>query len=158
MDALLKLDDGNLALQTPPDLRTGATFLTLDPLEWIHRVTAHIPDRGCHGQRYYGAYSNRARVYTSSAAGESAGSAADTHPEGDNSDFSKEARSTWVRLLKKIFEVDPLICRCGARMQIVSFITDPRAVDRILRRRESVRCKAQDPFEPRAARGTPGRG
>jgi hypothetical protein len=35
-------------------------------------------------------------------------------------------------------------------MQIVSFITDPRVVDRILRHRESGRCKAQDPFDPRA--------
>jgi hypothetical protein len=58
--------------------------------------------------------------------------AADAHPEKDNSDFSREARSTWARLLKKVFEVDPLVCTCGARMQIVSFITDPRVVDRIL--------------------------
>jgi hypothetical protein len=57
---------------------------------------------------------------------------------------------TWARLLKKIFEVDPLICRCGACMQIVSLITDPRIADRILRHRESARSKAQDPFEPRA--------
>jgi hypothetical protein len=35
-------------------------------------------------------------------------------------------------------------------MQIVSFITDPWVVDRIVRHRESERCKAKDPFEPRA--------
>ena len=40
MDALQKLDDGNLALQTAPDPRSGATLLVLDPLEWIHRITA----------------------------------------------------------------------------------------------------------------------
>jgi len=40
MDALQKLQDGNLALETPPDRRTGATLLVLDPLEWIHRITA----------------------------------------------------------------------------------------------------------------------
>jgi len=39
MDALQKLEDGNLALETPPDPRTGATRLALDPLEWIHRIT-----------------------------------------------------------------------------------------------------------------------
>ena len=59
-----------------------------------------------------------------------------------------------ARLLRKIFEVDPLICACGARMQIVSFITDPRVVDRILRHRESARCKTKDPFEPRTPRGS----
>jgi len=53
MDALHKLDDGNLALETPPDPKTGATLIVLDPLEWIHRITAHIPDLGRHCQRFY---------------------------------------------------------------------------------------------------------
>jgi hypothetical protein len=150
MDALHKLDDGRLALETPPDPKTGATSIVLDPLEWIHRITAHIPDRGRHCQRFYGAYSNRARVDVSSADGRSTDSMAKTHSQQDNSDSSREARSTWARLLRKIFEIDPLVCSCGARMRIVSFITDPRVVGRILRHRESGRCKAQDPFEPRA--------
>ena len=53
MDALQQLDDGNLALETPADPRTGATLLALDPLEWMHRITAHIPDPGRHCQRFY---------------------------------------------------------------------------------------------------------
>ena len=51
---------------------------------------------------------------------------------------------------KRSFEVDRLLCRCGAEMKIVSFITDPRVVDRILRHLESQACRARDPFEPRA--------
>ena len=150
MDALQKLEDGCLAIDTPPDPRTGATSIALDPLEWIHRITDHIPDPGRHCQRFYGAYSNRARAARSSAVDETAGSAAEAGAEKDNSDFAREARSTWARLLRKIFEVDPLVCKCGARMQIVSIITEPRVVDRILRHRESERCKTKDPFEPRA--------
>jgi hypothetical protein len=38
-------------------------------------------------------------------------------------------------------------------MQIVFFITDPRVAGRILRHRESERCRAKDPFEPRAPPG-----
>jgi hypothetical protein len=132
MDALEQRPDGTLALETPPDPRTGATVVTLDPLEWIHRITAHIPDPGRHGQRYYGAYSNRAGVTRSSAVGDSASSPADAQPHKDDSDFSREARSTWARLLRKIF------------------ITEPRIIDRILRHRQSERCMARDPFEPRA--------
>jgi hypothetical protein len=146
MDTLQKLDDGNLVMETPPDPRSGATSIGLDPLEWIHRITSHIPDRGRHCQRFYGAYSNRARIPVAPTDGESAGLPA-KHPEQDNSDFSREARSTWARLIKKIFEANPLLCTCGGRMRIVSFITDHRVVDRILRHRESGRCKAQDPFE-----------
>jgi hypothetical protein len=120
MDALQKLEDGRLAIETPPDPRTGATSIALDPLAWIHRITAHIPDPGRQGQRFYGAYSNRARVIPSSAGVDSADGAADAQPEKDNSDFSRETRSTWARLLRKIFEVDPLLCTCGARMRIFS--------------------------------------
>jgi len=35
MDALEKLDDGSLVLATPPDPRSGATSITLDPLKGI---------------------------------------------------------------------------------------------------------------------------
>jgi hypothetical protein len=61
MDALEKRDDGTLAMQTPPDPRTGADRVVFDPLEWIQNITAHILDPGQHSTRYYGAYSNRAR-------------------------------------------------------------------------------------------------
>jgi hypothetical protein len=81
---------------------------------------------------------------------ETAGLPAAGLPERDNPDVSREARSTWARPIKKIFEADPLLYTCGGRMRIVSFITDPRVVDRILRHRESKRSKAQDPFESRA--------
>jgi hypothetical protein len=52
MDALEKLDDGNLTLETPPDPPTGGTRVALEPLEWIRRITAHIPDPGSHCQRF----------------------------------------------------------------------------------------------------------
>jgi hypothetical protein len=39
-------------------------------------------------------------------------------------------------------------------MRIVSFITDPRVVDPILKHRGSGRCKTRDPFEPKAPPGT----
>ena len=41
MDALRQRPDGTLAMETPPDPRSGATLIVLDPLEWIHRITAY---------------------------------------------------------------------------------------------------------------------
>ena len=74
---------------------------------WHGRIGPHdLPDPGRHNQRFYGAYSNRARVSRSSAVGDRAGSATKAGAEQDNADFSREARSTWARLLRKIFEVD----------------------------------------------------
>ena len=151
LDALRKLEDSNLALETPPDPRSGATRLALDPHEWIHRITAHIPDPGSHCQRFYGAYSNRGRIVGAGTQADSPAAGAPAPDARENSDFSREARSSWARLVRKIFEADPLTCgACGTRMRIVSFITDPRVVDRILRHRQSDRCRTEDPFESRA--------
>jgi hypothetical protein len=148
MDALKKQPDGSFTVQTPPDPRTGVTSITLDPLEWIHRIVAHIPDPGQHTRRSYGAYTNRSRV-PARVAQEFSGSAAHPCEDDEDSEFIRERRRTWARLLRKIFEVNPMLCSCGAEMKIVSIITEPRVVDRILRHLQSERCKARDPFQPR---------
>ena len=67
----------------------------------------------------------------------------------DPSECARDKRASWARLLRKIFEADPLLCSCGATMKIVSLITEPRVVDRILRHLESDACKARNPIEPR---------
>jgi hypothetical protein len=150
MDALQKQQDGNFAMKTPGEPRTGATLLVLDPLEWIHRITAQIPDARQHSVRYYGAYSNRTALPRKTAQGLGTFSP-QSHPADEDSDFTKQVRRTWARLLRKIFEVDAMLCpRCRAEMKIISIITDPRIVDRILRHRQSEGCKVHDPFEPRA--------
>jgi len=151
IDSIRRRQDGRLEIQTPPDPRTGATVRIFDPLEWIHAVTAHIPDRGQHQVRYYGALSNRARVTIAGLNGQSY-RPSEVQQQGDEGeiDSSRARRASWARLLRKIFEVDPLLCTCGAQMKIVSFITEPRVVDRILRHLASEACKARDPFDPRA--------
>ena len=43
-------------------------------------------------------------------------------------------RSSWARLIAKVYEVDPLICtRCGPGMKLIAVITDPAQVSKILR-------------------------
>jgi len=40
----------------------------------------------------------------------------------------------WAQLIRKVWAQDPLLCPdCGAQMRILSFITEPPVVDRILR-------------------------
>ena len=52
-DSIRRTNNGMLEITTPPDPRTGATVRLFDPLDWIHAITAHIPDRGRHCVRYY---------------------------------------------------------------------------------------------------------
>jgi transposase len=39
----------------------------------------------------------------------------------------------WAEMIRKVYEVDPMVCpKCGGLMKVVAFITDYRAVDRII--------------------------
>ena len=84
---------------------------------WASR---HIPDRFEHLVRYAGWYSNRSR-------GKRA--AANADPEKVivecRSSEARRARSTWARLIQKVYEVDPLECpRCKCAMKVIALIED----------------------------------
>ena len=95
-----------------------------------HALTTQLPDAGQHLVRYCGWYSNRSR-----------GAHTDPAPS--------PSRASWARLLRRIFEVDPLLCAaCGSEMKIVSVITEPDVIDAILS--HLARTGGRDPFEGRA--------
>ena len=54
--------------------------------------------------------------------------------EADIDVASAECRASWARLIRKIYEVDPLVCKkCGSPMKVLAVITDPDEVKNILR-------------------------
>ena len=101
-----------------------------------------IPEPRRHLVRYYGAYSNRARGQRKAeeklgahGSSESSQELVPTPPE------RAALRRRWANLIRRVYETDPLVCpRCGSEMRVVSFITDPRVVRRIvdhLRKRDT---------------------
>jgi len=145
IDGLKETAQG-IVVRTPPDPRTGQTQLTLDPLQLIHRLGQQIPAPHQHLVRYYGYYANRSR------GARAARGQAPVHGSVDVEDDSpnlRARRKSWARLLRRIFEVDPLLCpKCQSPMKIVSVLTDPPVVDRILRHLQ--RTFGNDPFRERA--------
>ena len=70
------------------------------------------------------------RIYTIIHITPSAGGPDSDTPE---SELTKAARSTWARLIKKVYEVDPLICpHCGGQMRFLAVIEEPPVIERIL--------------------------
>jgi hypothetical protein len=103
-----------VVLSAPPDPRTGAEARVFDPLEFIHAATTQIPDPRQHLVRYYGAYANRirARYRTDQVAPAQPDSQhAPPYPEDAEPAFVRAERKSWARLLRRIFEVDPLLCK-----------------------------------------------
>jgi len=132
------------------DKATGPTAgrHTFEPLEFVARLVDHIPDKGQVLQRYYGYYASRTRHQrrmATQAGGTNGpgGSLDDDVMVAEAKDYSRrQMRLRWAALLRRIFEVDPLVCpACGGRMRMIAFILQPRVIDRILRH---VREKGKD--------------
>ncbi len=122
---------------------------TVDPLEFLARVLAHVPNKHQVMTRYYGYYANRVR-------GARRAATADAPPTTIAEAVPlplREARRRWAELLRQLFEVDPLRCpQCGAEMRIVAFITQRAGIDRILDHMRRTREAARGP--PPTARTT----
>lgn len=62
----------------------------------------------------------------------------ETHVENDEIDGLSSAerqarRRAWARLIRLVYETDPLDCpRCGSRMRVLAVITQPEVIDKIL--------------------------
>jgi len=126
-------------------------FKSFDVLDFIALVTANIPPKHKQYIRRYGLYSSRSRgkwkehehlcrlapngwkekqeiaVVVSQGAEEEA--SRETPAVG-----TKQQRSAWAKLIKKVYGVDPLVCtKCGSEMKIIAIILDPEETTKILR-------------------------
>jgi len=116
-------------------VRLNQGFIEFTPLDFLAAVTSFIPDKGQQLVRYYGFYSNVKRglrvKISFTPAPELLSPTKD--PDDENSSFRKQCKANWARLIRKVYEVDPLVCpKCGTVMSIISFITDPPLVKKIL--------------------------
>ena len=75
------------------------------------------------------------------------------HPPERHATETPDARAlrrSWAQLIKRIYEVDPLVCpSCGSEMKVIAFIIEHDVVDKILRH-----LKRRD--EEGRGRGPPG--
>jgi hypothetical protein len=112
------------ALKPNPSL--GQNFVAMDPLEWLARMADHIPDPGRHRTLFYGFYANRVR-------GERAAKEPGAQCVQDKPAKKRKGSGSWARLISKVFHADPLKCRkCGGPLQVVAYITDQLAINKIL--------------------------
>lgn len=101
-------------------------FQTYSPLEFIAAITQHISDRLSQMVRYYGWYSNRMRGDRQRAT-LLQHETEKTVPENDEVIIISNFRTKkippliWRECIKKVWEVDPLLCsHCGGLLKIVS--------------------------------------
>jgi hypothetical protein len=99
----------------------------MDYLEFIARVTSHIPDKGQVMVRYYGLYANAHRGKVKKA------SLSPSALRIVEEELRRLPSKGWAAMIRKVYEVDPMVCpKCGGRMKVVAFITEVAVVDRII--------------------------
>jgi hypothetical protein len=124
-------------------------FEMFSPLDFIAAITQHIPERLAQMMRYYGWYSNRMRGDRQRAEllqGESEKTEEQTSEVIVISNFrtKKIPPLVWRECIKKVWEVDPLLCsHCGGLMKIVSFIYEHRVIKKILAHLDLLRGEEQ---------------
>jgi len=134
---------------------------TFDPAEFLARVIMHIPEPRRHLVRYYGWYSNASRGkrrLREEAAGSACpigeGHAPSARAKKDQGLDARALRRSWAKLIKRIYEVDPLVCpSCGSEMKVIAFITEHEVVDAILR--HLAKAEARSPRGPPGAAALP---
>jgi len=132
-----------------------------EPAEFLARVIMHVPEPRRHLVRYYGAYSNVSRgkrrrqdKATIGAGPRDSEHAPAARADRDQSPDARALRRSWAQLIKRVYEVDPLVCpSCGGEMRIIAFIIDHDVVDAILR--HLAKAEARSPRGPPSAAALP---
>jgi hypothetical protein len=117
-----------------------------DVLDFMAEVTSHIPPKHKQLIRRYGLYASRSRgkwdgtdhVVRLAPEGwkekkEIEAPAPKKTEEQENAVGNKKQRSTWAKLIKRVYGIDPLICpKCGTDMKIIAIIMEPVEIDKIM--------------------------
>jgi hypothetical protein len=138
---------GQVVCRSRPARRSGPlpAEVRWDVLEFLARVIDHIPEPSQQTVRYWGYYANAARGKRRKAA--QTGGAAQVPLQQNDDEFTRRSRLSWAKLIRRVYEVDPLLCPfCGTQMKILAFILDFATARAI---RESLELPAQEP-EPLA--------
>ena len=127
--------EGSVLYRCKAPGRFGDSQATFDAMDCLARLLMHIPAPKLHTVRYYGEYSSVARARRRvEVDGVAAASSARASGRADSlsTPERRRLRRAWAQMIRRIYEVDPLTCRCGAQMRILSFILDPRVITKIL--------------------------
>ena len=108
-------------------------FQLMSGAVWLELLCRHIPDRYEHLVRYVGWYSNRARGARAKKARLPAGVTLSSPGEAPATEFAARAKAAWARLIRKVYEADPLECpQCKGPMRVIALIENPAIIQRIL--------------------------
>jgi len=129
----LLVETGTVIYRSKMHLGLKRNFQVMPGAEWLELLCRHIPDRYEHLVRDVGWYSNRARGERAKFLKDPESAATPAAPVEPASEFPARARAAWARLIRKVYEADPLVCsKCKGPMRVIALIDDPGVIRRVL--------------------------
>ena len=118
--------EGGPSVLLPARPVARANFVAFKPADFLAADTQHIPDGGFYLVRYYGWYSNKMRGQRARRAG--------ANRNGDPPEPPSRTSAHWQRLIRRVYEADPLLCPdCGGAMRVISLVDSPMLIEGTLR-------------------------
>lgn len=103
-------------------VQTRKQTLKLAPVEFLAKLTLHIPDRYQNIRRYAGFYASIVQYVVKKAAAAKDSTLPRFHE-------AKAVKPNWASLIAKIFGAFPIACpKCGATMELKEFIMDVKPI------------------------------
>ena len=148
-ERLSQAADGRLILKFKKAWSDGTAAIIMTPQEFLERLTSLVPPPRKNQIRYHGIFASNSK-WREQIVPKPIQEVCD---EAASTDGKKCPGSgmRWAKLLARVFQEDVLSCpRCESRMQLISFITERKAIVDIL---ESLEMATAPPEVARACRG-----
>ena len=101
----------------------------MSPLEFMQRLAALVPRPRLHLIRFHGVLAPHAKLRAAIVPS----APENTIEHAADHAHHSPARMSWVRLLKRVFDIDMEHCpNCGGRLKIIAVIEEPPVIVRIL--------------------------
>lgn len=150
--------DGKVRLKLRKPYYTGQTDVLFEPVEFLRRLAAIIPQKGQNTVRYHGVFAPHAKHHAAVRAlvprpekteqgvadGQSSlsletapldvleQSGQDEHDEHQPSTPKRGYRLLWAELLRRTFSIDVLQCKCcKGRLKLIALVKDPVVICKI---------------------------
>jgi len=139
--------DGKVSYELKHPFRDGTTHILFTPSDFLARLAALVPRPRANLTRYHGVFApnspfrqfivpgspkrarRKCKTSTDSKPYES-------NPDSEQSNGDPEpltAPLSWAQRLKRVFEIDILLCpRCGGTLRVIADVTDPDVIRTIL--------------------------
>jgi hypothetical protein len=131
-ERLTKAQDGRIIVKLKSAWSDGTSYIILTPTELIERLVSIIPPPRKNQVRYHGVFAPRSKMRKLVVPAKESKDPDQPDAE-EESEGSSRSKLGYAKLMARVFEIDVLKCpRCSSDMQIISFITETKAVRDIL--------------------------